>query len=480
MENQKMTTKEERQGSMKASLSVTPKVLLVNPPVADIREPHDVPEFPALGLAYIAAVLEKSGLTPVCMDCKYDGYGLDVFARKLAELGHVDVVGITSMTHNIDDAHKVAGVVKRSNPKARVVIGGCHVTAEPLETLRRMPDFDAAVVGEGEESFPELLQAWFGGGDASLVPGLALRDGEEVLLTGKRDGLKDLDALPYPAWHLYAKPGHKLPVLSSRGCPYSCNFCMRVLGKVVRYRSAENVVDEIEHLIDTYGIDYIGFPDETFTLNKKRLHEVMDLIVERGLQKRFTWASQTRVDLVERKMLSAMKKAGCVLVGLGVESGNEGVLARSKKGINKTQAREAVALAKELGLKVNAYFILGHPDETVANMIETVRFAAELNPHFSAFGIMVPYPGTAIRDMALKGEGSYINVSTDWSDYTKSTGHPMELKGVSRRTMVFIQMGGYLYFYLRNLRLREFFGLLRENIHPVLLNLKKMILPIRG
>ncbi len=156
------------------------------------------------------------------------------------------------------------------------------------------------------------------------------------------------------------------------------------------------------------------------------------------------------------------------------------MLARSKKGINKTQAREAVALAKELGLKVNAYFILGHPDETVANMIETVRFAAELNPHFSAFGIMVPYPGTAIRDMALKGEGSYINVSTDWSDYTKSTGHPMELKGVSRRTMVFIQMGGYLYFYLRNLRLREFFGLLRENIHPVLLNLKKMILPIRG
>lgn len=461
-------------------LTVKPKVLLVNPPVADIREPHDVPEFPALGLAYIAAVLEKGGLVPICMDCKYDGYDLDVFASRFAELDDVDVVGITSMTHNIDDAHRVAGVVKRISPKTKVVIGGCHVTAEPEETLRRMANFDAAIVGEGEESFPALLQVWFDGGDASQVQGLALRDGSDVFLTGKRDGLKNLDAVPYPAWHLYSKPGKKLPLLSSRGCPYSCNFCMRVLGKMVRYRSPENVVDEIEHLIDNYGIDYIGFPDETFTLNKKRLHAVMDMIVERGLHKRFTWASQTRVDLVEREMLTAMKRAGCVLVGLGVESGNDGVLARSGKGITKEQARQAVALAKELGLKVNAYFILGHPDETFSNMIETVRFAAELNPHFSAFGIMVPYPGTAIREMALKGEGGYRNVSADWSDYTKSTGHPMELEGVSRRTMVFIQMGGYLYFYLRNLRFVEFFRVLKENIHPVFINLKKMILPSRG
>ena len=453
-----------------------PLVLLVNPPVERFREPHDDAEFPSLGLAYLAGMLKRKGIPLVCLDCKYDQIDIQQFSLRYQLLESVDIVAITAMTHNILDAHNVAEIVKTIRPGTKVIVGGCHVTSEPEETLLKMKYFDLAVIGEGEYTFPELIAALRTVRDIATVDGIAFRDKNgHVVKTRLRAPIIDLDNIPFPAWDLFSRPKHKLPILTSRGCPYKCNFCARVFGSRVRYRSPQSVIAEFEYLLEQYKIKYFGIPDETFTLNRRRLRAILTLLIERKLSKKITWAAQTRVDLVTFDLFRLMKDAGCVLIGMGVESGSARVLKQSGKNITKGQAVSAVHIVRKLGIKINAYFILGHPDESPAEMLQTIRFAAMLNPDFATFGMMVPYPGTFIREMALRGEGGYKQVSEDWRDYTKSTGFPLELRNVPKRFLIIIQLTGYFYFYIRNGRWKDLGIMIDEHYRLAILNIRRLI-----
>ncbi|MGD2279307.1 MAG: radical SAM protein, partial [Candidatus Omnitrophota bacterium] len=268
--------------------------------------------------------------------------------------------------------------------------------------------------------------------------------------------IEDLDNLPFPGWKHF-KNAKDYMIITSRGCPYDCVFCMQASGKKVRKRSSGKVIEEIENVLKERKPERFLFYDETFTLDKRKVHELCDLLIKKGLNKKIKWSVTTRVDAVDRDILGKMKQAGCDHIEFGVESGNEEMLKRIKKGITKQQAEKAVSLAKEMGFHTEGAFILGHPHENMKTALETIDFAAKLNPDIVQLGIMVPYPGTEVREMALRREGGYKMLSTDWSEYNKQLGNALELDELSRPDLEKLQLAGYLRLFIYNRRYLDLF-----------------------
>jgi len=425
-------------------------LLRVRPP--HIVERYDVASYPHPGLAYIAAYLRSKNVDCAVYDAKFDSrfFDFDNLKRRLLK-DEPDIIGFTAMTHEIDYTAEAAEEIKGILPKSVIVIGGVHATALPRETLVNYPVFNIAVFGEGEYTAYELVCALEQDLDLNGIKGIAFRRGTEISVNGPREWIRNLDELPFPAWDFFPR-AKEYPIFCSRGCPFQCVFCMRVLGNRVRMRSAENVVEEIERLVRDYNIRRLLFRDETFTVNKKYVVELMNLIVKKGLHKRIKWMAQTRIDLVDYEILLKMKEAGCNELDLGIESGNPDILKIIKKGITPEEAVNAVSLVKKVGIKCNSFFILGHPFETIQTVHDTINLATKLNTKNVAFGIMVPYPGTEVYQMAKNGVGGYRLISKDWSDFNKTIGNALELKQLDRNTLEKLQLLAYFKFYLLNFR----------------------------
>jgi len=441
------------------------KIVLINPPRFQPVDPYDFPEYPCISLAYLAACIQE---VVICIDAKYDRINFEQLEKRIKNIDSIDIVGITSMTHSIFDAHYAVKIVKKHHPNAKAIIGGCHVTACPKQTLQTYNLFDIAVISEGEITFPEIVSALKNNHDIQGIKGICYRKDNNVILTQPRPFIKDIDKIPEPAWHLFSKINKTLPVLTTRGCPYKCNFCMRVLGNIVRFRSPTHVINELKNLINKYGVKKIYFQDETFTINKNRLTTILNMMIEEKLNDKIEWWVQTRVDSVDIEILYLMKKAGCVDIGFGIESGNTIILNNSGKNITKQQAIQAVNNAKKVGLNVYTYFIFGHPNETISQIKDTIRFASKLNAYSAVFGMMVPYPGTKIREIALNGKGGYVSISDNWNDYGKNVGHPLELKNIPKKTLIRFQLLAYCYFYLTNFRIVDFLKLFLSNTKTIL------------
>ena len=210
-------------------------------------------------------------------------------------------------------------------------------------------------------------------------------------------------------------------MLSSRGCPYRCTFCLWpdvLYGHKFRARSAENVVDEIEEAVRVYGHDEIYFDDDTFSIDHQRVMDICRLIMERGLEKEVEWIAQRRGDMVDREMLEAMKAANCGYILFGVESGSPRMLKKMKKGITLDQVRHAFQLTRDVGIKTQAFFLFGMPGETQETIQETIDFAKELNASSTQFAVAIPHPGTALYK-ECKDNGWLT--SENWEDYTSES-----------------------------------------------------------
>jgi anaerobic magnesium-protoporphyrin IX monomethyl ester cyclase len=429
---------------------------------------------PLLNLGYLAAVLERIGVDVNIIDAQFEGLGLSQTVERARQTGS-RLFGITAMTHEIRRAHEVAKAIKEAIPGAIMVIGGPHATALPIMTIKEFPSFDYLVVGEGESTLAELVSALELSTELNSVKGLVFRKDGEIVVNEERNWIQDLDNIPFPAWHLYPR-AKRYPIFSSRGCPFKCTFCMRVLGSRVRYRSVENVVEEMNDVYKHFQPSGFSFQDETFTASLERTGELSDAIIRSGLHRRVKWDVQTRVDLVNFDLFRKMKEAGCEEVGLGIESGSDSVLQRVGKKITTGQARKAVLLAKKAGLMTSAYFIIGHPNETREDVLGTINFAAKLNTTEVAFGLMVPYPGTEIYQMAINGQGGYRVISSDWSDFDKHLGNALELQNLDRKSMELLQMQAYLTFYLRNLRFFALMAYVFEKRSAILYMIRKIFL----
>jgi anaerobic magnesium-protoporphyrin IX monomethyl ester cyclase len=375
---------------------------------------------PPLGLAYLAAVLEKDGYDVRIFDCSI-GISLSQLMDHLKEY-QPDVVGITSTTPAFHDARGTAEGVRQILPKTVIVLGGAHVSAVPENALS-YDCFDVGVIAEGERTMLELVRHIEGNGlsDLTGIAGLAFREDGQVILTEFRGYIMDLDTIPFPARHLLPPLSaysptpasyRRLPLavlMTARGCPYQCTFCDRkVFGNLTRGHSPDRVVAEVEEALNRYGAREIRFFDDTFTYDKKRVMEICEKILQKGL--RFPWTCLTRVSAVTKELLKRMKEAGCWQVLYGLESGDPRVLASLKKGNTVEQNEQAVRWAQEVGLGVRGDFIVGTPAETMESLERTLAFAKRLKLDYAHFNKFVPFAGTELYQ-ELVNQGYEFDIS---------------------------------------------------------------------
>lgn len=382
-----------------------------------------VNSYPSLGLGYLAAVAERAGHQVAVHDFglrPHTTLGED--AQKIID-DKPDVVAFTSMTTSYHHIEQLVEIVK-DTLGVPTVIGGPHATSLPQLTIEN-PHIDYLIYGEGEEVWLELLQA-IETGDTRYgrIAGLWWKDDGKVVENPQRKLIEDLDALPFPARHLfemdkyplYAPNGEKmLTVLSSRGCPYNCSFCFKgVVGRTYRQRSPENIVEELRQLQQQYQVRNFYFIDDLFTIDVRRLEKIMDYFIEQKMDVR--WRCLARVDRVNPELLHKMYAAGCRQVHFGIESGNEEVLKATAKHINLEQIRRAIEWTAESGIDSKGYFILGLPGDTEETMEQTIEFASSLPLTEAMFSIATPFPGTRLWDELVRR-----NPQTQYNaDFTKT------------------------------------------------------------
>ncbi len=428
-----------------------PKVLLINPPPFQKVEPYyDTPEYPRTAIAYLAGFLRDKEFDVHVLDCKFDRVDYDYGMEIVKEIAP-DIVGFTAFTNEVKQAAEFAQRIKAHDDNVVTVIGGVHITALPEQTMREFPQFDFGVVGEGEETFHEIILNRENREYLNTTPGVCCIEDDEFTFGGPRAPVADQNTLPFPAWDLFW-PASEYILQTSRGCPYACTFCMNPGGRIVRPRTPDNVLAEIEWVLDTFNPKSILFGDEIFTIKRDRVMEICRGIIERGFNKRMEWWCQTHVRTIDLELAKLMRDANCQLVGLGIESGEEDTLKKMGKGTSLENIFEAVRVVKKAKLPFMSFFILGQPNETADSARRTISFAAKLNPDMPIFGIMVPYPGTKIAEMVKKSEGGYRLISEDWNDYNKQFGDSLEFENLPRKTLERIQILGYLKVFIWNFR----------------------------
>jgi anaerobic magnesium-protoporphyrin IX monomethyl ester cyclase len=332
-----------------------------------------------------------------------------------------DVIGIYSMVTMREDGLKFARLLR--NQCDLLIAGGPLPSCDPSSFL---DDYDLVVTGEGEQTILEVVKAYEAGLDFGSIKGLAYRFEGRTIETPKRELQVDLDRIPFPARNLFDNSMYieywkkrfgysATSVMTTRGCPFSCEFCSNaVFGTSYRERSSENVLNEVEETL-ALGYDRIHFADDVFTLNNRRIRQICEDIRKRGLD--FKWECLARVDSIDKSTADSMKKAGCDRIFFGIESGDESTLRLMRKKISLDQARNAVDAARSSGLKTGAFFILCYPGETEDAVLKTIRFATSLPLDYLSFTIAYPLPGTAlyerVNSSAVKDWRLEVNLFSD-------------------------------------------------------------------
>lgn len=383
-----------------------PDAVLVYP---YFRPPHDksIFRFPPLGLGYIASYLRENGVSVEIVDCTFRNER-EVISR-IRKLNS-SVIGIYSMFTMENNSLKLARLLRENCDL--LAAGGPFPSIYPEMFLQ---DFDVAVMGEGEQTMLEIIKSLTGEIELSKIPGIAYKKSvtneddakDEIVRNPQRKPISNLDSLPLPARDFFDNEDYKAyykriygytvtSIMSSRGCPFKCDFCSKpVFGELYRERSAENVVDEIEDVL-SFGYERVFFQDDCFTLNERRVRDICEEILQRRLQ--FDWDCLSRVDSVNQETLSKMKTAGCKRIFFGIESGDNSILKIMKKQVTIEQARRAVELTASMGIKTGAFFILGYPEETDETILNTIRFATSLPLDYLSFSLPYPIPGTGLNE----------------------------------------------------------------------------------
>ncbi|MGB2987794.1 MAG: radical SAM protein [Phycisphaerae bacterium] len=404
-----------------------------------------------LGLGYVAACLLREGHDVIGIDAKMENLSPSATLERICDLGP-DMVGVTATTHEIWHAGWLCAGVKAALPDCVTVVGGPHTTALPERTLKEFPGIDVAVRGEGEETACELAEAVEGGVPRyrwGNILGIAYRNGNDLHLNAPRPFITDLDALPFPAWEAFPRELY-WPLYAGRGCPFRCAFCQRVLGHRIRMRSVDNVLAEMDAMEERLGSHTSWFQDETFGVDARWTNDFLDKLIARNEERGYIWRwkANSRANLADLELYRKMRRAGCRTLDFGIESGCQEVLERIQKNITLAQAREAIRCARQADIRVNAFFIIGHPGETWTTALSTVLLAPRLGADDIAVGVMVPYPGTEVWEMARRGEWGYTLLTEDWRMYDKYFGATLEVRHLSHRQLELLQVLTYLSFYV--------------------------------
>lgn len=430
-------------------------VFLVSPPYGSSygkgsrRQKHGLPP---LGLASINSYVKSKGYSTRFIDLAFCDLS-DEDVAQLVKREKPRAVGITAVTTQIIPAVRLAQCIKRTAPQVLIVLGGPHPAALPELTIQ-YPGVDLVVAGEGELAMCEILE----GRSYGDIPGLCWIEEGTTRRNEQREPLAPLDDVPAPDYdgleiesyrHIFELAGPAMPVMSGRGCPFRCNFCASDVvtnERTSRYLSPSRFVDHIEDLYNRYGVRDFVFTDETFVLKSSRVYEICDEILSRGLK--ITWVCQTRVNGIDPKIVAAMRRAGCKVMAVGIESGDPHILETIGKGIKKDRVIQACETIVRSGILLEGFFILGLPHETPETVRTTIDFALELPLDYAQFSMFIPLPGTPGYKMAVAGDvlRFYAN---DWDDFSRYTYPLVESDALSRPQLKKLHSAALRSFYFR-------------------------------
>lgn len=393
------------------------KILFLTPP-SSLEERYGTlagagSSTPALGILLLAGIARQLGHEVAVVDAAALEIGI-VRLMEQIKLFQPDMVGISTTTLAVCNAASLADQIKVVMPETFVIVGGPHISAAAEETMLRFKSFDLAVIGEGEATLKELLDALKSQSFLGNIHGICYRENNEIITTPRRPYIKDLDTIPFPAWdllqdfpHNYSPAPFKvrsLPsasLVSSRGCPNQCIFCDRsVFGTGCHAFSVDYVLRMMLELYHTYGIRHICFEDDTFVTFKHRLTEICERLISMKLD--LSWSCLGRANHVTAESLALMKRAGCWQISFGIESGSQAILETIHKNVTLDQIRTAVTLCREAGILTKGFFIVGHPGETPETLAQTLDFALELPLDDISVSMLTPFPGTEIFDRAAE------------------------------------------------------------------------------
>jgi len=410
---------------------------------------------PSLGLCYLAAATRENGFKTQIIDALALKMGCEELTKEILNRAP-KYVGISSVTISIYDAGRVAKLIKEKNKDIKIIIGGAHITALPIETMERFPEFDIGVLGEGEVTIVELLKALEAGKRLDDVKGIIFRDNGQFKVTPGRDFIKDLDTLPMPAWDLlpdlsrYSPPAWSINegstglLITSRGCAARCIYCDRSgFGNVCRAHSADYVMRMIKYLYERYNIRHFRINDDNFILFRKRLYEICDKLINEG--SKVTWSCFARADGVNAEILKLMKRAGCWQISYGVETASQEIHDIEEKNITIGQIEQAIRWTHRAGIKIIAFCMIGHPLETPQTIRATVDFVKRLPVDDFKMMFLTPYPGTALYADAAK----YGILERDWKKMNAYTEPCFVPYGISKEELIKYRNTAFREFYLQ-------------------------------
>ncbi|MDI6759286.1 MAG: radical SAM protein [Candidatus Brocadiaceae bacterium] len=405
------------------------RILLINPPFRRMTGIEDY--YYPIGLAYLAAVAKGLGHEvgifdvergrPVNGSLNYmsEYRQMEDYITVINDDGHPlwqevvgflrdfkpDLVGIRAQTTTYASAVKVAELVKRVNPGCLVIKGGPHPSIK-YEQVLEDENVDFVVRDEGEITFSELIKTLEdGNGGLGGINGLSYKLNGRIVNNPPREFIKDIDSIPQPSRESLFYLGHYTPedlgvLMASRGCPFSCSFCFNMWQKKLRCRSVENVIEEIVSVKERYKTQQFSFKDDTFTMNKAWVSELCEKLLGKGVG--INWDCTSRVDLLDKNLLTLMKRAGCNVIKIGVESGSERILKDLKKGVSVDEIRRAAKLINDNNIFWSAYFIVGLPQETKEDMQKTYNFMREINAPYASIGLYKAFPNTTLFSQGVE------------------------------------------------------------------------------
>lgn len=388
------------------------RIVFVDPPYEQIAPGYDFVRHvtnraPSLGLLHLAAEVRRHGWEPHLLASGNLDLSVDDVVDRVIALAP-RFVGITLFTVGVWTSSEIARRVKAALPDTHVVVGGPHVSSMGRETMARFPEFDFAIVGEGELALVRLLEALDAGSPLHEVPALVHRDADVVRENPAAPINRDLDDLPMPAWDLLpdfpdAYPpaifdfprGPVATIAASRGCPFHCRFCdTSTFGAKIRRYSAPRVFEMMSHLHDRYGVRHVVFVDDLFLASREKTAALCELLIASDLD--LTWSCTARVDTVKPDILHLMKKAGCWEISFGLETGADELLERMDKLARVESSEEAVRWTAEAGIRTKGLFMLGYPGETLETIEKTREFILRIPMTIMNLTKFTPYPGSPI------------------------------------------------------------------------------------
>ena len=429
------------------------RILLIRPPVSTFNVS------PPIGLGYLATALRQAGHSVKILDSTRTDMTLEQFRSYLKQDRAYDLYGIQTYSCEVHIVRQCLQMIRNEIPEAVRIIGGAHPSGA-ISCLDEIPEADFAFQGEAEISLPrfcEVLAA--GSADWSSVPGLLWRENGSIRST-PRYAEPVLDKLGFPAWDLidprsypaaphggFARKFPVAPLIISRGCPYSCTFCgtKNVTGMKMRYRSPENVIQEIRLLQNEFGVREIHVEDDNFSAVRREVKKFCEAMIQEKMDIPWYCTSGLRLDLIDAEVAGLLRKAGCYTATIAIESASQRTLNHMKKNLDLAKVPKQIRILRDAGFHLNALFILGYPTETREDIEETIRFAMSLDVQGAQFSNFLPIPGTEAYEF-VKQRGEIEDL-----DFSKlhTADIPYSPPGMTRRELKWLQRKAFLRFHLR-------------------------------